>query len=51
MRKPRYWEVLVVLTCIAFLVGSLTGIGAISGMGIVFLIFSVLKFFEYLDNN
>ena len=51
MRKPRYWEVLLILSCASFLLGSFTDIGAISGIGIVFLIFSVLKFFEYLDNK
>ena len=52
MRKPRYYEVLLVLACASFYIGSsFEGFEGFTGVGFAFLLFSVFKYFEHLSEN
>lgn len=49
MRKPRYYEVLLVLACASFYVGSnIEGLDGLTGVGFALLLFAVFKYFEFL---
>ena len=48
MRKPRYYEVLLVLACASFYVGSNDGL---IGVGFALFLFAVFKYFEFLSER
>lgn len=48
MRKPRYWEVLLVLSCTSFYISNFKGFEGFTGIGILLSLFTVMKYFDYL---
>ena len=49
MRKPRYYEVLLVLACASFCIGSnIEGLEGLTGVGFALLLFAIFKYFEFL---
>jgi len=51
MRKPRYYEVLLVLACTAFYISSFEGFGGFVGVGLGLFVFSMVKYFEYMSER
>lgn len=52
MRKLRYYEVLLVLACASFCVGSnIEGLDGLTGVGLALLLFAVFKYFEFLSER
>ena len=52
MRKPRYYEVLLVLACASFYTGSnIKCLDGFTGVGFALLLFAVFKYFEHLSDN
>lgn len=48
MRKPRYYEVLLVLACTSFYISSFEGFEGFIGVGLALLLFSIMKYFEHV---
>lgn len=51
MRKPRYYEVLIVLACASFYISSFEGFGGFLGVGLALMLFSIMKYFEYTSER
>lgn len=52
MRKPRYYEVMLVLACASFYIGSnIEGLDGLTGVGFALLLFAVFKYFEFLSER
>lgn len=49
MRKPRYYEVLLILACASFYISNFEGFGGFIGVGLVLLLFSIFKYFEHMS--
>lgn len=52
MRKPRYYEVLLVSACVSFCIGSnIEGLDGLTGVGFALFLFAVFKYFEFLSER
>lgn len=52
MRKPRYYEVLLVLACASFYIGaSFEGFSGFIGVGLALLLFAIFKYFEFMSER
>lgn len=51
MRKPRYFEVLLILSCTSFYVSSFEGFGGFVGVGLGLFVFSMMKYFEHISER
>ena len=52
MRKPRYYEVLLVLACASFYIGSsFEGFEGFTGVGLGLFVFSIMKYFEHISDR
>lgn len=52
MRKPRYYEVLLVLACTSFFAGNFfKGFEGFIGVGLALFLFAIFEYFEFMSEK